>query len=250
MKRSLPWLLAALLATGGCAGPATRSGTPASSDAAQLNLRLGLEYMRRGRIGVAEEKLQKSISLDDRIPQAHNALAVLYTDRGQFDEAESHYRRALSLDGNFGLARSNYGDMLCRAGRHAEGIGEYTRIIDRSQGIDRLRAMEGRGVCRIASGDLDAAERDLREVLETDRFAQQALLGLAEISLLRGDALAARGFLQRREATAPVSAKSLWLGYQIESALGAAAAQDSYAVRLRTDFPDSHEASQLRRLMR
>ncbi len=242
--------LTGLLLIGGCAGTgAYAPATPENQEAAAINLQLGLEYMQRGRLDLAEDKLRKAISLDDRIPQAHNALGVLYTDAGRFEQAERHYRRALALDDDYHLARINYGDMLCRAGRYQEGISEYTRVVNRTEKAQQLRAIQGRGLCRVGSDDPIAAEEDLRTVLEADQFAPQALQGMAALNLQQGDPLRARGFLQRREATAPVTAESLWLGYQIEGALGDAGRQESYAVRLRTDFPDSDEASQLRRLM-
>jgi type IV pilus assembly protein PilF len=242
-------LLAAVFLLGGCA-TTTPISTPENRQAAQINLQLGLEYLQRGRVSLAEEKLKKSLALDDGIPQTHNALAVIYTDRGDFEQAEKHYQRALSLDRGYQLARLNYADMLCRASRYAEGIAEYTRVADETEGAQRLRAVQGRGLCRIVSADLDSAESDLRLVLEADRFAPQALLGMAQIYFQRGDTPSALGYLQRREATAPVSAASLWLGYQIEGALNNSAAQESYGVRLRTEFPGSEEASQLRRLLR
>lgn len=243
-------LLTGLLLVGGCAGTGVYApATPENQEAARINLQLGLEYMQRGRLDLAEDKLNKAIGLDDRLPQAHNALGVLYTDSGRYDEAEAHYRRALAIDSDYHLARINYADMLCRAGRFQEGISEYTRVIERTEEGQQLRAIQGRGLCQVGSGELVPAEKDLRAVLEVDQFAPQALQGMAALSLQQGDPLRARGFLQRREATAPVTAESLWLGYQIEGALEDASRQEDYAVRLRTDFPDSDEASQLRRLM-
>ena len=69
---------------------------------------------------------------------------------------------------------------------------------------------------------------------------------MAAISLEDFDALGARDFLQRHHSLAPATPRSLYLGYEIESDLGNSGLQDSYAVRLRTEFPESEEAERLR----
>ncbi|MCG8324683.1 MAG: type IV pilus biogenesis/stability protein PilW, partial [Thiotrichales bacterium] len=58
--------------------------------------------------------------------------------------------------------------------------------------------------------------------------------------------LSARGYLQRYTGSNSHNAGSLWLGIQIERALGDRDAEASYALLLRNNFPDSREARLLR----
>ena len=56
----------------------------------------------------------------------------------------------------------------------------------------------------------------------------------------------AQSYLQRYHASAPESANSLLVGYRVEEALGNSALAEGYELRLRTNFPESREAAELR----
>ncbi len=215
--------------------------------AAAINLQLGMEYMQKGRFDLAEEKLLKAVAIDDSIPEAHNALGVLYDEVGRPKRAEDEFRRALRLYGGFTTARLNLGALLCEQGEIEEGEAQFNKVLkaDESSPV-RATALEGLGLCRAAAGDLMAAESHFKEALELNPRLAKALLEMADISLEQFDALEARGYLQRYHAATAATPRSLLLGYEIELDLGNEGLQESYAVRLRTEFPESDEASQLR----
>ena len=68
---------------------------------------------------------------------------------------------------------------------------------------------------------------------------------MCEISFKLPNHLSARGYLQRYQQVARHTAKSLWLGIQIEQELGDKDAVSSYVLQLKNNFPDSQEAMQL-----
>jgi type IV pilus assembly protein PilF len=72
-----------------------------------------------------------------------------------------------------------------------------------------------------------------------------ALWQMAQMAFNRGNALSARGFVQRYLEVAPRSAESMWLGYQVEMALDDPAAAQRYARILREEFPQSEQARRL-----
>jgi type IV pilus assembly protein PilF len=216
------------------------------NEAAVLNLQLGLQYMRNGRFDLAEDKLLKAISLDDRIPQAHNALGVLYTETERFGPALDEYRKAVALDSNFNLARINYGELLCRQGQVDAGEKQFNTVIRDYGGTGPANVYEGLGICRMAAGDPAAAEALFREALELEPRSVRSLLELADATLQQGEPIRARAFLQRYHASAPETPRSLLLGYRIEQIQGNPDASETYELRLRTDFPDSREAAELR----
>ena len=216
------------------------------NDAAILNLELGVRYFQQGNLAVAEEKFQKSIALDNSIPEAHNALGVLYEETARLTSARSSYRRAIQLDGSFGLPRMNYGRMLCAEGEFPEGLREFRQVIDRRLVDDMAAAYAGLGTCQLADGDLDTARKSLTRALELNRDHAAALLSVARYELLTGDARAARSFLDRRHSVTRANAESIWVAMEIEAASGNITARDGYELRIRTDFPDSAEADKLR----
>jgi len=243
-------LLAALTAfvVVGCVENPTRPDASQYQQAATINLQLGMEYMQKGRFDLAEEKLLKAISIDDSMPEAHNALGVLYDEQGRPKRAEDEYRRALRLYGGFTTARLNLGALLCEEGRYDEGEEAFARVHESDEGdLSRASALEGIGLCRKAAGDVAGAKEKFNEALELNPTLGKALLEMASISLDEFEPSQARGFLQRYHNDSSATPRSLLLGYEIELDLGNEGLQESYGVRLRTEFPDSEEAAILRR---
>jgi type IV pilus assembly protein PilF len=72
-----------------------------------------------------------------------------------------------------------------------------------------------------------------------------ALYAMARTSLLRGDFLRARAFVQRYEATGRAGADGLALGIEVETKLGNVRAANDYRQRLLAQFPDSQAARRL-----
>jgi type IV pilus assembly protein PilF len=72
-----------------------------------------------------------------------------------------------------------------------------------------------------------------------------ALLELADLNVQKGQFMPARGYFQRYSGIAEHTARSLWLGIQIERKLGDQDALASYMVALKGKFPDSEEAKKL-----
>jgi type IV pilus assembly protein PilF len=74
----------------------------------------------------------------------------------------------------------------------------------------------------------------------------EALIQLASLMHVTADDLKARAFMQRYLAGNEATAAVLYLGVQIEVALGDDRAADDHRNQIFADFPDSAEAKQLR----
>ena len=88
-------------------------------------------------------------------------------------------------------------------------------------------------------GDLDKAETYLRQSLDYDNQLASALLPMADISLMNGEYLRARAFLQRFEAQGVTNEESLMLGYHIETELGDETSASKYRAELQSRYPES-----------
>jgi type IV pilus assembly protein PilF len=86
------------------------------------------------------------------------------------------------------------------------------------------------------------AENYLRKALETNPNFAPALLEMAKLSLANRKYLSARAFLQRYESAAAPTPEALFLGLQIEQALGNGKDADAYRQKVQHQFPDSKEA--------
>ncbi len=242
-------LLSALLLTGcGSGSTLTKNADEPSKGrkAAETNASLGRQYMDRGQYEVALEKLKRAVAYDKTYAPAHTLLGVLYETLGQKDQAFEEYRLAVRYDPTDGDVNNNYAVFLCGKNKREEA-DRYFQTAMKDPFYSTPAVVYGNaGLCALGANNLDKAERYLRQSLEYDAKFASALLPMADLSYRKGAYLPARAFLQRFEAVSESDARSLLLGYRIESALGDAAASSRYKHDLLSRFPDSVEASQAR----
>lgn len=250
MRRLLAMaLVAAALLGGGCTTTGERSSrTEAGAsreEAARVNTDLGIGYFRQGRVELALERLTRAVEQDRRYARAHAALAVVYQQLEEPADAERHFRAALRLSERDPELWNTYGVFLCGQGRFDEAEDFFRRAArDRLYPQPEL-VLTNAGMCMRQKGDLEAAERYLREALQRNPRFPEALLQMASLSLTTDNLMASRAFLQRYFAVSPVSAEALWLGVQVERGLGDERTAREYAARLREDFADSVQAREL-----
>lgn len=237
-------LLALLLALAGCATTPSGEQT-AEQKAARVNTQLGAAYLRQGRFEQALDRLTKAVNQDPSYAEGHSVLAVLYDRLGQHADAARHYRRSVELAPQDSSLLNNYGQFLCERGR----IDEAERYLKRAASNPLYRTPEvpltNAGICMLRAGREKAAEDYLLQALRANASFARALLPMAELRYRAGEPLSARGFYQRYLAVAPQTAETLWLGIQIERALGDMDAVGSYSLLLKGRFPDSPEAQKL-----
>jgi type IV pilus assembly protein PilF len=235
-----------VLSVGCVAVPDQRSASASPQDAAAFNVQLGLEYLNQGRRDLAMEKLGRALQQDPRSSDAHVAMAFAYNHYGETRLAERHYRRAMQLGRNSPNIRNTYGVFLCQHGQLRNAERELLSAARNPSYATPEVAWTNAGICAEKEPDLAKAERYYREALRVNPRHHDALWHLAKVNFDKGNALQARGFLQRYMDVSPRSAESSWLGYQIEVTLGDDEAARSHATRLRADFAQSREADLLR----
>lgn len=237
-----------VIALGLSACSTTVKHDPNEPSASDIYVQKGIRYMEEGQLNVALSDFKRAAELDEHNAAAQNALAVLYERLDQPAKAGRHYQRALDLDDDNSGTHNNYGRFLCGQGKYEQGLEHLRRIIDSKLYDTPWVALTNAGLCARAAGQREQAEDYLRRALESKPTFPPALLEMSRLSLESGQHLSARAFLQRYEAAAERDAASLWLGVQIEHALGNTDAAAEYSKALRGLFPDSREAQQARKL--
>lgn len=233
-------MLLALVAAPSIACAASNGDTAA--DAARLNARLGIEYMKQGQVAIAREKIDKALQQNPRDPGVQMSAGLLYEQLREPKVAERHYRQALKLEPDNPEAQNALGAFLCRNGQAKRGEEVFLEAARNPLYRTPEVAYTNAGVCARRNGRLDKSEEYLRLAVSQRSQYSEALLQMAGVSFERGNFLQARAFLQRYLGMAPASAEVLLLGYQVEKALGDAAAADDFAGRLRRQFPNSPES--------
>jgi len=238
--KALPFT-ALVMILASCTKPVVRDSEYTPAQLADVNMKLGVAYMEEGRYDVALNKLQKALDADANFAAAHSMLGVLYYRMGKMSQAEEHYRRSVDLDPQNSLALDNYGQFLCLKGRTAEGIKMFLQALEDPTYPSSERAYSNAGSCSLLAKDPKQAETYFRKALMINPGVPVALIQMADLSFKKQEYLAARGYLQRYQEVAPHDAQSLWLGVRIERELGNQDAEASYALSLRSKFPDAQE---------
>ncbi len=219
-------------------------------DAARINVRLGLEYMRQGQLAIARDKIERALQQNPRDVGVQIGAGMLYEQMQDPRKAERHYRQALRLGTDNPEAQNSFGAFLCRNGEAKRGEEMFLAAARNPLYRTPEVAYTNAGVCARRAGRLEQAEEHLRLALAQRTVYSEALLQLAGVSFERGSLLQSRAFLQRYLAVASGQAEVLLLGYQVETALADTAAATEFATRLRSRFPDSPEARILAELRR
>lgn len=213
---------------------------------AEINARLGLSYMQQGSYDVALEKLQRALEQDRNLPVAHHYIAALYNTIRNYELADEHYRRAARLSPNDASILNNYGVFLCEQERFREAEDRFVRAAGIAGNRNPDEAWQNAAFCMLRIPDPDKALNYFREALDVNPLLPSPLYQMSRLNLEAGNAMAARGFLQRYEAISRHTSESLWLGVRIERELDNRAAANDYARQLRDEFPRSDEAAKLR----
>lgn len=222
-------------------------------EAASLNVDLGVSYLRKGDLKAAQSKLEKAVELDPDNVTAHRALGLVYETLGDAKGAEKHYRKAVSLASNDPEALNSLGVFLCRDDATVkEALDNFNRAIAIPQSkyvSDKAMLNTNAGVCA-KNVDLALAENYLRVALNYNSQFPDALLQMADVAYQRDNFLQSRAFLQRYASVSRPTPAALWLGFQVETAMGDLNTADEYARSLRADFPGSVETRMLLELER
>jgi type IV pilus assembly protein PilF len=241
----LEWacVLLVVLVLSGCASAGgetrPRDAHDPKRDAAELQVKLGQEYMARGQLETSLEKLKRAIQIDPTFVDGHTVIAILYERINRLKLAETHYRRAVDLDPEDGSANNNMGAFLCRLERFEDAEKYFLLAIDDPFYNTPGAALSNAGVCAARAGMPDAAEKYFRRTLDVDPSNAGTLFEMAQISFAKRDFFRARAFIQRFEAAASApDATALDFAARIEDELGDTEAAAKYRKRLKTEFPD------------
>lgn len=218
---------------------------PDLKHASALNTQLGFDYLRRGRLELALEKLNRAVEQDSRNGDAYLGLALVQDQRGDAGEAERNYRKAIALKRDDPVIQNNFAIFLCRSGKRAEAERYFLQAAANIDYRSPEAAYTNAGVCALQSGDSAGAEAMLRRALEVNPRHGEALVQMARLSMQNQDYLRARAFIQRYELLGQSTPTVLLMAAQTEHALGDRVAADRYARQLRQKYPDAPEVNQL-----
>lgn len=243
-------ILTLVIGLAGCAAtPEQKQERNRYREAAQLNVQLGMSYLERGQLEVANAKLQRALQLDPGLADAHHAHALLQERLGEDEKAEAAYREALRLAPKSAEAHNNFGSFLCRRNRIDEAVAEFDRALENPLYSTPEFAHSNAGICLLRKPDEAAAEARFKQALRFKPGFPPALLQLAALAQKRQQPAVVRDTIQQFHKHSPQTPDSLWLAAWAAHALADGDALRTYRLLLKGKYPDSPQARRLEELV-
>lgn len=215
-----------------------------SQDAAQYNAQLGAQYLQRGELDQAREKLLKALEQNDDNALAHVTYAKLQARVAKPASAQVHFKRALQLEPEKAEHRNSYGIYLCQQEKYEEAKKQFREAAENPYYRTPEFALDNAGICMLDAERLDEAEGYLREALRVNPQFANAYLHMADLMHRRERLSVADAYYQRFVTYGRESAQSLSMGLKINRDAGNLKTAESLAGRLLNQFPASREAGE------
>mgnify|MGYP003325472447 FL=1 len=234
---------------GGCVSVNNQGGTWTTEARANLQTRLGMSYLKLGRLEPATEALAKALTISPNNSNAHHSMAILQLRLNDVEAAERHFLRAVKSDSSNYSAYNDFGGYLCKMDRIDEGLAQFRKAQNNPYNAALYISQLGAGMCYLRIAKWVEAEQLISEALKSRPKLGMALYQMGRISYARGQHFRARGYLQRLFDMDTRSAESLALAVRNELKLGAKDLVKRYAQQLRSEFPGSPESRDIDRLL-
>jgi type IV pilus assembly protein PilF len=213
-----------------------------TQEAGRINARLAMEYLKRDQLKVAQEKIEKALVQNPRDVNVQLSAGLVYERLRENRTAEKHFRQAVKVAPDSPEAQNALGAYFCRNKQQAKGEEMFVKAANNPLYRTPFVAYTNAGVCARSAGQLERAERYLRQALTAQVDYPETYAQLAGVLHERGNNLHARAFVERYLAVAPATADMLLLGYNIEVAMKDQSAAAGFKSRLEKEFPDSEQA--------
>ena len=218
--------------------------------ALETHIQLGVSYIRNKNLDLARHHFNKAYAIDPNAPGAHNGRALLYQLEGEPKLAEEHFKKALKSDANYTVARNNYGGYLYQQKRFQEAYNEFDRV---SRDLDYPRrsvALLSLGRTALKLKRVDRAQAALAQALVLQPRLGAAMAELAQIHFDKGEYAESQQYLSDFSEISRQSARTLWLGIQIERIFKNPDKEASYAMALKNMHPYSKELLEYQRSLK
>jgi type IV pilus assembly protein PilF len=232
-------ILVVMLIGAGVPAQAQEAASDPLVEAARINARLAMEYLKRDQLAVARDKIERALALNPRDLTVQMSAGLVYERLLDTKRAEKHFRLALRADADSPEAQNALGAFLCRAGEFKKGEAMFIKAAGNPLYRTPEVAYTNAGVCARSAAAPERAEKYLRQALTIKAVYPETFVQLAGVLHDRGNHLQARAFIERYLEVAPATPDVLLLGHQIETALNDREAATEFGERLRKEFPES-----------
>lgn len=216
-----------------------------TKEASNYNADLGIRYLQKGRLKLANEKLMKAIKQNPRSAKSNHYFALLQKKLGDDTKANQYFLKAIRLSPKDSELRNNYGSFLCENGKASKAVKQFLLAVKDPLYSTPEFAYTNAGVCLSKVHNNREAEKYLRLALKKEKNFPAALLEMAKLFYDRKNYPKAQAFMLRYETVGKSTPKALQLCTTINVKMGDTSKADTCKSTLLRLFPESKEAEQI-----
>ncbi len=231
--------LSVALGTTGC------SLNEGDKKAANYNADLGVRYLQKGRLKLANEKLLKSLEQDPRSAKSNHYFALLQQRLKQNKKAGLYFAKAAQYAPKDPEIQNNYGQFLCENNQPQKGLKHFAVAINDPLYSTPEYAYTNAGICLRKINNTAKAEEYFRSALKKRPSYPPALLQMAVLYKDKRNYPKAQAFMMRYEGVGRSSPEALQACIDINSKVGLADKAGSCRTALLRLFPSSKQAEQI-----
>ena len=230
----------------GCAAKDTKPPpveTPIKNPKA--NVEAALRHLQEENPQLALNEVLAALNIDSQYVDAYSVAGQIYEAYGQAELAEKYYRRAIELAPQSASVYLDFGKFLCNQQRFKEAEENFLIVAAHKEDRATEVGYTNAGLCAMKIPDLDRGAQYFRAALDANPKMAVPYYQLARINFEKQRYPQAQRYLQSYLFYGDHTPKSLWLGINIEQALGNTQKRQQYIMLLRDRFPKSEEALKL-----
>ena len=253
-KSAQRWFCATLLGLSatlllGCGSTAQREDAAivTQSDQTELQRRAGIRlelaanYFQSGKTTIALDEIKQVLVLDPTNGDAYNMRGLSYMQLGEPDIASESFTKAQSLRPTDANIMHNHGWLMCQEKKFDAANRYFEQALVQRHYYQQAKTLMAQGLCQETAGKTRESEATLMKAYEYDAGNPMVTYNLARLLHQRGDNQRAQFYIRRLNNSDMANSESLYLGIQIERALGDRTAARQLANQLQRRFPDSKE---------
>lgn len=242
-------VLAFTACLGGCVTETTGApfrGERSDAQALRDYIQLATGYLEQNDLVNTKRHLNNAAGIDANNSEVAALWGLVYAQERETELAEQQFRRALRIDPRNSKARNNYAAFLFAQSRFEDAYRELERVVADTSYANRPQAFENLGLAALRLERNDDAEFAFTRALQLNASQLRSSLELANLHLQKQDLRQAAVYYGNyltllqvyRIAQTP---RGLWVGYQLENALGNPDNARAYGEQLEASFRGTPE---------
>lgn len=256
MLRAALGVLATLFMLTACETTTTGGYTvdPDPQQALRDYIQLATGYLEQGDLANAKRHLENAASIDNNNSEVFAIWGLVYSREGETALADENFRRALRVNPGNSQARNNYAAFLFAEERYEDAYQQLETVVNDTAYAGRAQAFENLGLAALRLQRAADAEYAFGRALQLNNNQLRSSLELTSLNLQKQDVLQARAYYRNyltliQFYNIAQTPRGLWVGIQLELALGNDDNVRQYGTQLEASFSASPEYQLYRQLL-